>query len=266
MKADTKWTELGWRHPIWNVIRFYLSITGSKNQKAWIDHLKEQKEIQITDRESLPIPSSVIDLLFEYLQEREKMFNTAYSNLRDEENAIAFCSRNNVQVGKTATKNQDHHQASKAMICAVSFIANKVCSNKGISIDDDPQKRCAWCKNNELHVTARNLDGAVPGLINPYAIWEIKEYWGKTKGGSKMSDAVYECQLVGHELLDYSSRANHNVQHIVFLDGKEQWGHRKSDLKRFLDLLNQGLVDHLIIGQEIEEIWEPLLEEIIDSQ
>lgn len=80
-----------------------------------------------------------------------------------------------------------------------------------------------------------------------------------------MSDAVYECQLVGHELQDYSAQSGQNICHIVFLDGKEQWGHRKSDLKRFLDLLNQGLIDHLIIGKEVENVWEPLLKEIIDS-
>jgi len=266
MEANTKWTDLGWRHPIWNVIRFYLSVTGKNKQKAWLDHLEIQKEIQITEREALPIPSSVIELLFEYLDEREAMFNTVSSYLRDEVSALTFCAQNNTHVGTTATKNKDHHQASKAMIAAVSSIANKVCADKGVTIDDDPQKRCAWCQNNELHVTARNLDGAVPGLINPYAIWEIKEYWGKTKGGSKMSDAVYECQLVGHELLDYSARSGQNIHHIVFLDGKEQWGHRKSDLKRFLDLLNQGLIDHLIVGKEVELAWEPLLNSIIDSQ
>jgi hypothetical protein len=45
-----------------------------------------------------------------------------------------------------------------------------------------------------------------------------------------------------------------------------QWSYRKSDLKRFLDLLNQGFIDHLIIGKEVESAWEPLLRGIIDSQ
>jgi hypothetical protein len=34
-------------------------------------------------------------------------------------------------------------------------------------------------------------------------------------------------------------------------------------MKRFIDLLNQGIIHHLIIGQEVEEIWEPLLRTII---
>jgi hypothetical protein len=62
-----------------------------------------------------------------------------------------------------------------------------------------------------LHVSARNLDGAIPSLANPYLVWEIKEYWGKTKGGSKMSDAVYECHLVGLELRDFETRGGLTV-------------------------------------------------------
>jgi len=266
MEAENRWTELGWRHPLWNLLRFYLSITGKNRQKSWKDRLLAQQEVQINKDESLPVSSSVVDLLFEYLEERERLFEITSCKLRDEETALKFCHDNNIPVGTTSTQNKDHHQASKAMIACVSNIAIRVCKEYGVTIDDDPQKRCIWCQNNELHVTARNLDGAVPGLVNPFVIWEIKEYWGKTKGGSKMSDAVYECHLVGLELLDYTTRSGHNINHIVFLDGKEQWGHRKSDMKRFIDLMNQGLIQYLIIGQEVEDIWEPLLKKIIKER
>ncbi len=91
-------------------------------------------------------------------------------------------------------------------------------------------------------------------------VWEIKEYWGKTKGGSKMSDALYECALVGRELREFEDRSGaQRVEHTVFLDGKDQWSHRQSDLKRFIDLFHQGLVDHLIVGREVETEWGKLL-------
>lgn len=266
MQANSKWLELGWRHPLWNIIRFYLSIRGKKQQETWQKALKNKKAIQIGDGQELPVPTAHIDLLFEYLDVREEMFNIASRQLRNEDAALQYCVDKKITVGKTTTKSKDHHQASKAMIGAVSGIARRVCHKHNIPLDDDPQKRCIWCKDEELQVTARNLDGAVPGLVNPYAIWEIKEYWGKTQGGSKMSDAVYECQLVGYELLDYTARSGQNIHHIVFLDGKDQWSYRKSDLKRFIDLLNQGLIDHLIIGDEVESGWEPLLESIIAEQ
>lgn len=263
MNAERKWTGLGWRHPLWNLLRFYLSISGKNRQKSWKKNLLAHQEVQINGNQTLPVSSSVVNLLFEYLEERDKLFEIASKKLRDEETALKFCNGNSFLVGRTATQNISHHQSSKAMISCASNIARRVCEENGVTLDDNPQKRCIWCQNNELHVTARNLDGAVPGLVNPFVIWEIKEYWGKTEGGSKMSDAVYECHLVGLELLDYNSRSGHDIRHIVFLDGKTQWGYRKSDMKRFIDLLNQGLIHHLIIGQEVEEIWEPLLRAII---
>ena len=65
----------------------------------------------------------------------------------------------------------------------------------------DPRFLTTVTRDGEpLRTLARRVDGACPGVVNPIAIWEIKEYWGKTKGGSKMSDAVYECHLVGREL------------------------------------------------------------------
>jgi hypothetical protein len=45
----------------------------------------------------------------------------------------------------------------------------------------------------------------------------------------------------------------------VFIDGKVQWSFRKSDLYRFIDLLNQGIIDLLFIGKEVESEWESTL-------
>ncbi len=94
-------------------------------------------------------------------------------------------------------------------------------------------------------------------------IWEIKEYWGKTSGGSKMSDAVYECALVGRELREFEERSGASrTPHVAFVDGKNQWASRKSDLKRFIDLFHQGIVDHLLIGCDVETEWGKLLRSV----
>ena len=61
-----------------------------------------------------------------------------------------------------------------------------------------------------------------------------------------MSDAMYECALGGLRLRQFEERAGApGVLHVVFLDGKDQWSSRKSDLKRFIDLFHQGLIDYL---------------------
>ena len=102
-------------------------------------------------------------------------------------------------------------------------------------------------------------------LANPGIIWEIKEYWGKTSGGSKMSDAVYECHLVGMEIRHFEEKARCKINHVVFVDGKDQWAVRQSDLNRFIDLLNQGLIDYLFVGKAIETEWEPTLTSLLNA-
>jgi hypothetical protein len=42
------------------------------------------------------------------------------------------------------------------------------------------------------------------------------------------------------------------------VDGKEQWNCRKSDLLRLIDLHQQRIIDHLIIGNEVECDWPKL--------
>lgn len=78
-----------------------------------------------------------------------------------------------------------------------------------------------------------------------------------------MSDAVYECNLVGRELRKFEETSGTSTLHVVFLDGMTQWTARRSDLKRFVDLTNQGLVDHLFMGTQIETDFEAVLEQAL---
>lgn len=219
--------------------------------------------MEIDAARSLPVPAEHTELFFDYLGHRDSDFETATNLLRSEEEALAYCERIGVEVTTTRTRSQDHHQSSAAMVAAVSYIAGEYCLSRGLTFSKSPQRRCVWLVDNQLHVTARNLDGAIPSLDSPEIVWEIKEYWGKTKGGSKMSDAVYECALVGRELREFEERSGASrVLHVVFLDGKTQWSHRQSDLKRFIDLFNQGLIDHLLVGRDVENDWEELLRSV----
>lgn len=263
MRAEKKWINLGWQHPLWNMIRLYTPLYGKNKIKKWKTDLRKQRVIKLNANQVLNISTEHMELFFEYMDERERLFNFAFENLRIEEDALDYCHKSGFKVGQTTTKNQDHHQSSKSMVAAVSAIAEEVCISKGIKVNSNPQDRCAWHHEKGLHVTARNLDGAIPSLVNPSVIWEIKEYWGKTSGGSKMSDALYECHLVGFELREYEERTGRKIHHIVFLDGKIQWGYRKSDLKRFIDIMNQGLIDYLIIGKEVETEWRKVLKMIL---
>jgi hypothetical protein len=261
MKVNTEWRNLGWRHPIGDMLRFYSVVLAQGRNIAadWRRKLIEQCTLVIDATHNLPIGSDEAALFDKYLDSQQADLQAASARLREEAEAVAYAVKLGATVRQVATKNRSHHQSQAAMIATVSSIATSVCRAKGVGYNIAPVRRCVWLTNNQLHVTARNLDGAVPALLFPTVIWEVKEYWGKTMGGSKMSDAVYECQLVGRELREFEERAGIRVTHVVFLDGKIQWGYRQSDLRRFVDLFHQGIIDHLLIGKDVKTEWLPLL-------
>jgi len=80
-----------------------------------------------------------------------------------------------------------------------------------------------------------------------------------------MSDAIYECQLVGQELRAFGDLLGIHVRHYVFLDGKQQWASRRSDLRRAIDLLEMRLVDELIVGREVLVEWPRALAELCEA-
>jgi len=252
------------------MVRYYRAFTSRQKTKKehWLKIVRESNTLPIQINSSgeilkAPIPKTAVSNFLNYISDTDTIFHQLIDKLRVEEDAMKYCTTRNISSGQTRTKNKNHHQSSKAMVSAVSNIAETFCSHHKITINSDPQKRCVWHKENQLHITARNLDGAIASLMNPQIVWEIKEYWGKTKGGSKMSDAVYECQLVGREIREYEERSGEKIIHVVFIDGKEQWKYRASDFRRFIDLYVQGLIDHLIIGTQVETDWLPLLEKTL---
>jgi len=266
----------GWRHELWDVVRFFRSIgkNHKKLREFWLDYLRKENGLAVSTKKSkktfkvlehLPLKKETVQLFFDYLEYSEEMLVELTGCLRTEEQALRFCNRSGVEVDKTSTQSKDHHQSSKSLVAAVTNVAVYVANDLGLSIEQNPQNRCVWLIENKLFVTARNLDGAIPALLNPYIIWEIKEYWGKTKGGSKMSDAVYECQLVGREIREFEEESGINICHVAFLDGRDQWGHRVSDFVRFIDLFNQGIIDYLIVGKQVESDWENILREVLNK-
>ena len=246
------------------MLRFYSVVRaqGKRIAAAWREKLEKSAVLEVDEDNSFPVARDHVRLLCRYLDGQEADLRAANAVLRDEASAIAFAESVKATIRVIATQSADH-QSSAATVAGVSFIAEKVCNAKGVGCDTLPQRRCVWLADNQLHVTARNLDGAAPALLFPKVIWEIKEYWGKIKGGSKMSDAVYECHLVGRELREFEERTGISVAHVAFVDGQVQWSHRQSDLRRFIDLFHQGIIDHLFIGKEVETDWESLLESLL---
>ena len=103
-----------------------------------------------------------------------------------------------------------------------------------------------------LRTLSRRVDGAFPSVVNPIAIWEIKEYYYTTTFGSRVADGVYETLLDGMELEELEVAAQRKVQHVLFVDDYFTWWEcGRSYLCRMIDMLHMGYVDEIVFGREV---------------
>lgn len=121
------------------------------------------------------------------------------------------------------------------------------------SCDYDPRSLTTITHNAmPLRTLARRVDGAFPSVINPIAIWEIKEYYYTTTFGSRVADGVYETLLDGMELEELEAAAQRKIQHILFIDDYFTWWEcGRSYLCRMVDMLHMGYVDEIVFGREV---------------
>lgn len=112
-----------------------------------------------------------------------------------------------------------------------------------------------------IKVLSRRIDGAYPGLQNPKAIWEVKEYYGTTTFGSRVADGVYETQLDGYELSDIERLISHSIEHYLLVDDSFTWWTKgRSYLCRLIDITHEGLVTEVIFGKEVLDRWPQIVE------
>jgi hypothetical protein len=123
----------------------------------------------------------------------------------------------------------------------------------GVPCDNDPRSLTTITNDAmPLRTLSRRVDGAFPSVINPIAIWEIKEYYYTTTFGSRVADGVYETLLDGMELEELEIAAQRKIQHILFIDDRFTWWEcGRSYLCRMIDMLHMGYVDEVIFGREV---------------
>ncbi len=108
---------------------------------------------------------------------------------------------------------------------------------------------------NPVRTLARRVDGAFPSVVNPKAIWEVKEYYYTTSFGSRIADGIYETMLDGMELEELRLSENIDVKHYLMIDGYETWWEQgKSYLCRIVDMLHMGYVDEVLVGREVPRL------------
>lgn len=123
----------------------------------------------------------------------------------------------------------------------------------GAPCDYDPRSLTTMTHDSmPLRTLARRVDGAFPSVVNPIAIWEIKEYYYTTTFGSRVADGVYETLLDGMELEELEIASQRKVQHVLFIDDHFTWWEcGRSYLCRMIDMLHMGYVDEVVFGREV---------------
>lgn len=124
---------------------------------------------------------------------------------------------------------------------------------KGKYFDHDPRRLISVTKNGvPTRTLSRRVDGAFPSVINPIAIWEIKEYYYTTTFGSRIADGVYETLLDGLELEELRKSEGVNIHHYLMVDAYDTWWIQgKSYLCRMVDMLHMGYVKEILFGYEV---------------
>ncbi len=120
------------------------------------------------------------------------------------------------------------------------------------SCDLDPRQLTSVTRDGmPVRTLARRLDGAFPSVINPVAVWEVKEYYYTKTFGSRVADGVYETLMDGMELEELNASEKIHIRHYLILDDEFTWWQcGRSYLCRIIDMLHMGYVDEVLFGRE----------------
>lgn len=268
MKRPDSFAAARWDDPFWHAARMLIDQTPPRRGVLSVAEIVFALETAKTEAARgltgyLAARQELLPMLAEYMRFRFEAANSLLAQARTEQEAKDdFAELSDEELATYGTQSADHHQSPRVMVKTVEVLTRAVCLEHGLDVNVNPQNRAVLISDDHIWVSPRRLDGAMPSLLNPVGLWEIKEYWGETQGGSKMSDAIYECQLVGQELRAFEDLHGPHVRHYAILDGRQQWSSRKSDLRRAVDLLCAGLLDELIVGREILTEWPRIVAEL----
>jgi len=195
-------------------------------------------------------------LLFEYFEHRAN-FLTHYvePNLLDKNKARVLYTKLKKQLKPTCpqpmNKQKGEKQAPAYFTCIINMLIEA--NSKGIDCNYDPKELTAFTQNNfPVRSLSRRIDGSFPNVINPIAIWEIKEYYYTTTFGSRVADGVYETLLDGYELNEVREHLNRKVSHYLMIDDYNTWWSMgRSYLCRICDMLHMGLLTEALFGKEV---------------
>jgi len=194
--------------------------------------------------------------LIEYLDYRSKVLNgTVETLLMDAKAAEQLFKSERKRLSSRLTAPMNKQKGAKKKPAFLTGLVNMIIDSnrKGREVDYDPRSLTTVVRDGvPLRTLARRVDGAFPSVVNPVAVWEIKEYYYTTTFGSRVADGVYETLLDGMELEELEVAEGIKILHYLFVDSHYTWWEcGRSYLCRIIDMLHMGYVDEVMFGREI---------------
>lgn len=221
-------------------------LDGMKRLKLRTDHLVQGGN-----------PTDFGQKLLDYFAFRADVLNnTVQHQLMDKAAAKAMYERLlGIQKYKIAAT-MNKQKGEKKQVAYLTAIVNMLveANSDGIAYDHDPRALTTVTQDGRpLRTLSRRVDGAFPSVVNPIAVWEIKEYYHTTTFGSRVADGVYETLLDGMELEEMRLETGVEIEHLLVVDAHDTWWTRgRAYLCRMIDMLHMGYVDELLFGREVE--------------
>jgi len=162
-------------------------------------------------------------------------------------------------------KQKGEKKATAYLTAIINTLINT--HSAGMDCDFDPRSLTTVTAHGKpLRTLARRVDGAFPSVVNPIAVWEIKEYYYTTTFGSRVADGVYETLLDGMELEELREHEDVDVKHYLMVDARYTWWDcGRSYLCRIIDMLHMGYVDEVLFGREVVDRLPVIVAEWVKS-
>ncbi len=159
--------------------------------KAWLEKIG-MSIARIFDPQTEQL-TSFGEALFAYFQYRASALNTSVEpHLMTLEQARTTFAELRSRLHPTCPLPMNKQKGDKKDVAFFTGIINMLieANAAGFPVDYDPQALTSVTSpaKTPLRTLARRVDGAFPRVIDPIAVWEIKEYYYTTTFGSRVAD------------------------------------------------------------------------------
>lgn len=214
-------------------------------------------------------PTDFGRLVLDYFAYRAKVLNEFVEpRLMDAEQARALFNDMRKQLCPACPLPMNKQKGKKKTPAFLTGIINMLIEVNagGMTCDFDPRQLTTITREGvPVRTLARRVDGAFPAVVNPVAVWEIKEYYYTTTFGSRVSDGVYESLLDGMELEELREHEHVDVKHYLMIDAHYTWWKcGRSYLCRLIDMLHMGYVDEVLFGREVVDRLPTLVRQWVE--